>query len=58
MVVKKTENPVNKIQLEDLGKVKYFIILIFLIFSLVYVYLYQPGLNGESSILLVVATLF
>ena len=58
MVMKKTGNPVNKIDLEDLGKTKYLVVLVFLIFSLVYVYFCQPALNQESSILLVVATLF
>ena len=58
MVVKKTENPVSKIDLEELGKIKYLIVLVFLIFSLVYVYLCQPSLSWESSLILVTAALF
>lgn len=49
---------VNSTHLEETWKIKYFLVLFFLIFSLSYVYFFQTNMLGESSILLVIATLF
>ncbi len=54
----RSEEKVSKIQLEDLGKVKYILLLCFVIFSLLYVHLFQLDVMWEHSIVLVIATLF
>lgn len=55
----KNEKPeVNKIHLEDLGNFRYIIVIAFLVISLMYVYMFQPSISNDHSIILVIATLF
>ena len=49
---------VTKIQLEDLWNLKYLIVIAFLVICLVYVYMFQPNMSWEWSIILVIAALF